>query len=101
MVENVKAFMNEGLTKPEEWKLASDAITGANGVMSKLHRNLMAQAGDIDTFSGLGGRYGNNIEDTIDYIFKHTNIIESSLSSVYWLLVKLRENLNERPYTYN
>lgn len=82
MVENVKQFMNEGLTKPEEWQLASDAITGANGVMSRLHRNLVSQAGDIDTYSGLGGKYGNTIDETIDYIIKAEGLVDSDAKGI-------------------
>jgi hypothetical protein len=82
MVENVKQFMNEGLTKPEEWQLASDAVTGANGVMSRLHRNLVSQAGDIDTYSGLGGKYGNTIDETIDYIIKAEGLVDSDAKGI-------------------
>ena len=82
MIENVKQFMDEGLTKPEEWQLASDAITGANGVMSRLHRNLVSQAGNIDTYAGLGGKYGDTIDETIDYIIKAEGLVDSDAKGI-------------------
>lgn len=82
MVENVKQFMDEGLTKPEEWQLASDAITGANGVMSRLHRNLVSQAGNIDTYAGLGGKYGDTIDETIDYMIKAEGLVDSDAKGI-------------------
>ena len=96
MVENVKAFMKEGLTKPEEWQLVSDAITGANGTFSKLFRNLVSQAGEIDTFTGLGGKYGSNLEDTIDYYIKNAGLTGNSAKGVKNEIVGIIESLPSR-----
>lgn len=96
MVENTKAFIKEGLTKPEEWELASNAVTGQNGVLSKLHRNLVAQAGDIDTFSGKGGRFGNNIEDTIDYMIKAEGLVDTHAEGLKNEITAVMESLPSR-----
>ena len=96
MVENVKRFMDDGLTKPEEWKLASDAITGANGVASRMYRNLIKEAGKVDTFSGLGGKYGTNLEDTIDYYIKNAGLTGSDAKGVKNEIVGVIESLPSR-----
>lgn len=96
MVENVKQFIDEGLTKPEEWQLASDAITGQNGVVSKMHRNLIQQAGDIDTFSGLGGKYGKGIGETIDYFIKSEGLVDSAAKGIKNEIMAALESLPSR-----
>lgn len=54
MIENAGKLADYGLTKPEEWQVASNLITGRNGKLSKLHTKIMANAGQIDTSKGLG-----------------------------------------------
>ena len=96
MTENVKKFMAEGLTKPEQWQLASDAITGANGKVTKLYNNLIEQAGDVDTFSGLGGKYGDNITDTIDYIIKTSGLTANDAKGVKNEIMGVLDSLPSR-----
>lgn len=98
MVDNVKQFMRGGLTTPEEWQMASDVITGRSGVLSKLHNNLMEQAGQIDTMSGKGNEYGNSIDDTIDYMITKKGIEDSSAKA---LKKSINAHLNSLPSRAN
>lgn len=96
MVENVKSFMDAGLTKPEEWQLAADMVTGSNGVLSKMHRNLVDQAGQVDTFSGVGGKYGSGIEDTINYYIKKSGMTDSHGKAMYNEIMGVIDSLPSR-----
>ena len=96
MTNNVKKFMAEGLTKPEEWQLASDAITGSNGKVTKMYNNLIAQAGDVNTFSGLGGKYGDSMDSTIDYIIKGTGLTGGDAKGVKNEIIGVLDSLPSR-----
>lgn len=62
-VESVQEIANAGFTKPEDVEKMANVVTGSNGEVSKLTRNLIKNAAPVDTFTGDNGQ---TIEDFID-----------------------------------
>lgn len=76
MLENVANHAKHGLTKPEEWEVASNLITGRNGKLSKLHTKLMASAGQVDTVNGI--KKGENMEELVDRVIRENGMQDLS-----------------------
>lgn len=62
-VESVQEIADAGFTKPEDVERMANVITGSNGEVSKLTRNLIKNADPVDTFAGENGQ---TMEDFID-----------------------------------
>lgn len=62
-VESVQEIADAGFTKPEDVERMANIITGSNGEVSKLTRNLIKNAAPVDTFAGNNGQ---TIEEFID-----------------------------------
>ena len=62
-VESVQEIADAGFTKPEDVEKMANVVTGSNGEVSKLTRNLIKNAAPVDTFTGDNGQ---TIEDFID-----------------------------------
>lgn len=62
-VKAVQYIADAGFTKPEDVERMANVITGSNGEVSKLTRNLIKSAAPVDTFAGENGQ---TMEDFID-----------------------------------
>lgn len=62
-VKSVQEIADAGFTKPEDVERMANVITGSNGEVSKLTRNLIKNAAPVDTFAGENGQ---TMEDFID-----------------------------------
>lgn len=63
--ESLQELANMGFTKPGDVEKISNAITGANGTVSKLNDSVIASAKPVNTFDG--EHSGQTIDDFIDY----------------------------------
>ena len=61
--ESLQAIAEAGFTKPADVEKMADVITGSNGVLSKLTKNLIKNAAPVNTFEGADGM---TLEDYID-----------------------------------
>lgn len=64
--ETFQEISDMGFSKPAEVEAISNAITGANGAVSKLNKSIIESAQPVDTFSG-DGEHGQTLDDFIDY----------------------------------
>lgn len=62
-IESIQEIADAGFTKPEDVEKMANVITGSNGEVSKLTRNLIRSAAPVNTFEG---RDGETIEDFVD-----------------------------------
>lgn len=62
-VESVQEIADAGFTKPEDVERMANVITGSNGEVSKLTRNLINSAKPVDTFTGENGQ---TLEEFVD-----------------------------------